>query len=290
MSANIILLIIALVLSGIFIIILLTGSKYDIMVENLEEKEYPAHELYVFGFKLLEIIRFTYKSEKALERRKEAIVLYGEKYGDYYFRVLYAQKVTLSYLIGLIIIIMGTFVKDSSGYVIAVLGVVMAVTVYIYYDKLCKENLKKKSEKYLSEFPNAISSITLLVNAGMILREAWEMVSNSGSGELYQQMQRVNEDIRNGISEIDALYAFSDRCATPEIRKFTSMIVQGIEKGNRELAITLKKLSEELWHTRKQYVLQQGELAASKLLIPIMMMFVGIVIMIVGPLVTNIGI
>ena len=52
----------------------------------------------------------------------------------------------------------------------------------------------------------------------------------------------------------------------------------------------LKNQNDELWETKKQNVLQQGEVASSKLLIPIMIMFVGILIMVMGPIMTNLGI
>ena len=71
------------------------------------------------------------------------------------------------------------------------------------------------------------------------------------------------------------------------LRKFTSSIIQGMEKGNKELAEMLSDMSKELWHTKKQRVIQLAELAGNKVLIPIMMMFVGILIMVMVPIVTN---
>lgn len=49
----------------------------------------------------------------------------------------------------------------------------------------------------------------------------------------------------------------------------------------------LSDMSKELWHTKKQRVIQLAELAGNKVLIPIMMMFVGILIMVMVPIVTN---
>lgn len=60
-----------------------------------------------------------------------------------------------------------------------------------------------------------------------------------------------------------------------------------MEKGNKELAEMLSDMSKELWHTKKQRVIQLAELAGNKVLIPIMMMFVGILIMVMVPIVTN---
>ena len=107
--------------------------------------------------------------------------------------------------------------------------------------------------------------------------------------ELYMEMRQVNENIDNGISEVDALFAFAARCVTPDIKKFTSFVVQGLEKGNKDLADALRHQTDELWALKKQNTLRRGELASSKLMIPLMIMFVGVLIMVMGPIMTNLG-
>lgn len=289
MSVNIILLVISAIVSLCFLIFLLKGKRYNDMISSLDNKDFPLCELYGIGFFIMDLIKIDFNYGKTVQIRKEIVILYGEKYGEYYLRVIYAQKITLSFMIFLATALISTLAEGFDGYILFIAGTFMAGAIYYYYSENPAERIKKRSIKYLSEFPNAISTIALMVNAGMVLREAWQVVSNSKDGELYDQMRMVNENISNGMSEIDAFYAFSNQCATPEIRKFTSLIVQGMEKGNKELAGTLKKLSDELWENKKQYVLQQGELASSKLLIPIMSMFIGILIMVIGPIMTNLG-
>ena len=96
--------------------------------------------------------------------------------------------------------------------------------------------------------------------------------------------------MNNGVSEIDAIYNFGTRCIIPEIKKFTSTIIQGMTKGNSELTSMLQEQSKEVWQLKKQLVRREGEKAASKLLIPICIMFVGILIMILIPIFTNLGV
>lgn len=96
--------------------------------------------------------------------------------------------------------------------------------------------------------------------------------------------------MNNGVSEIDAMFNFGSRCIIPEIKKFTSTIIQGMTKGNSELTAMLQEQSKEVWQLKKQLVRREGEKAASKLLIPICVMFVGILIMIIVPIFTNLGV
>ena len=86
------------------------------------------------------------------------------------------------------------------------------------------------------------------------------------------------------------MFNFGSRCIIPEIKKFTSTIIQGMTKGNSELTAMLQEQSKEVWQLKKQLVRREGEKAASKLLIPICVMFVGILIMIIVPIFTNLGV
>ena len=60
-------------------------------------------------------------------------------------------------------------------------------------------------------------------------------------------------------------------------------------KGNDELVIMLQNQSSEVWNAKKQDVRRQGEKASSKLLIPMLFMFVGILIMVIVPIFSNLG-
>ena len=289
MIVSLILLIITVISSLLFIILLLGSGKYDQYIDSLDEKEFPLKDIYGVGFSLAEKLKLDYRSKFANDLRQQVIILYGEKYSEFYIRVLYAQKFAICWLIFVAGCVFSCFAQGTDSLMIFGIGVLMTGVMYYYFNTLAATKIKKKSAIYLKDFPSVVSTIALLVNAGMMLREAWAEVAYSGNGDLFMQMQRVSEDMENGMSEADALYAFSIRCATPEIKKFTSFIVQGLEKGNKDLAFSLKNQSDELWEMKKQLVLQQGDLAASKLLIPIMVMFIGILIIVMGPIMTNIG-
>ena len=103
-------------------------------------------------------------------------------------------------------------------------------------------------------------------------------------------MRRAVQQMNNGVSEVDAYAEFGARCISPDIKKFTSTVIQGLVKGNRELAEMIKHQSREICDVKRHNVKQQGEKAASKLMIPMMIMFFGILIMIVVPIFANIGV
>lgn len=263
------------------------GMKNASFFEGLEEKEYPLKEIYFVGYAVLETIHYQYKSKNDRKLRKEISVLYGGKYAEYYLRVIYAQKMTMAFTLAVFAF---TFYGVADSVLAVVVVLVFAGTAYYYFGTITSKKILERSEEMLSDFSDVVSKLALLTNAGMIMREAWEEVAYNGETTIYREMQRSVQEMNNGVSEVDALYNFGSRCIISEIKKFVSTIIQGIEKGNSELAGMLQRQSSEVWEVKKQKVKRQGEKAASKLMFPMLLMFMGILIMIIIPIFTNMGV
>ncbi len=272
-----------------FVILLLISVEFEEYIKPLNKKDFMMPEIYGVGFKVMKMFNFEFKNRNANQLRENASILYGERYADYYMRVLYAQRISIIYLSFAVGCGLCSLAEGTDKLLLLAVVLVMCAALYYYFLTLPANQVKERSVRFMDEFPNAVSTIALLVNSGMILREAWREVSMSADSELYMEMRKVNEDMDNGVAEVDALYNFGNRCVTPEIKKFTAFIVQGLEKGSRDLAIALRNQTDEMWQLKKQNTLKRGELASSKLMIPLMIMFIGILIMVMGPIMTNLG-
>ncbi len=277
---------IGLVIILFFLFLFFTGLKDASLFDSLEEKEYPLKEIYFVGYKFMNMINYQYKSKADRKLRKEVSVLYGEKYAEYYLRVAYSQKITISLLLLALAVPMYGLAEGLAG---AFIMVMFAGVAYYYFGTATEKKIFKRSEEMLRDFSNVVSKLALLTNAGMIMREAWNEVAFTGDTTLYKEMQTAVVEMENGVAEIDAIFNFGTRCIIPEIKKFSSTIVQGIVKGNSELTLMLQQQSKEVWALKKQKVRREGEKAASKLLIPILIMFVGILIMVIIPIFANLG-
>lgn len=276
---------------GFFIIFLylfffLKGKQYAEMFEPLEEDDFRLKDIYFVGYAVMETLHYSYKSKSDRKLRKEVSVFYGEKYAEYFVRVVHAQKVTMAFtLLAFAVPVYGITSSLSSFAVI----VLFSGLAYYYYGTLTSKKIEQRAEEMLGDFSNVVSKLALLTNAGMIMREAWEEVAYTGDTNIYVEMQKAVVEMQNGVSEIDALYNFGARCIIPEIKKFTSTIIQGIIKGNSELTAMLQEQSKEVWAIKRQNVKRKGEKAASMLLLPMVIMFAGILIMVVIPIFANIG-
>lgn len=275
------------VLLVVWLLFFFIGKKDEAFFEYLDESEYPFKEIYFVGYAIMNKLNYQYKSKGDRKLRKELAILYDDKYADYYLRVIYAQKITLAFTILLLAAPLYALANDV---LVACVVIMFAFAAYYHFGTNVSNKIIERSEELLSDFSDVVSKLALLTNAGMIVREAWEEIAYTGNSVFYKEMQIAVDDIKNGYSEADALYRFGSRCIIPEIKKFVSTIIQGIEKGNSELTSMLEQQSSEVWSLKKQEVRRQGEKAASKLILPMMMMFIGILIMVIVPIFSNLGV
>lgn len=270
----------------VWLVFFLMGMKYNQLFEVLDDKDFPLKETYGMGYGILEMVKYGYKSNSDRKLRQQLDVLYGEKYSEYYLRVIRSQQITLSMTVG----VFAFSLYGLTNEVLAVgIGFMFAWLAYYYFGKKPSDLIEARSEELLREFSDVVSKLALLTNAGMILREAWQEVAQGGEGTIYSEMRIAVDEMNNGVADVDAIFNFGSRCMIPEIKKFSSTIMQGMVKGNSELTIMLQDQSKEVWQIKKQLVRRQGEKAASKLMIPICIMFIGILIMIIVPIFANIG-
>lgn len=271
----------------VWMLLFFRGRKDDWMFEKLDDKDYPVKELYFIGYQLVQVLHLQFKSKKDRYLRKELAVLYGEKYADYYLRVTYAQQLTMALTV--LALAAPIYFFAEGDLLIFALVVAGAGGAYYYYGNAVKTKVQERSEQMISEFSDVVSKLALLVNSGMILREAWERTAFSKEGIIYEEMRRSVQEMQNGMAEVDAMFSFGQRCMTPEIKKFASTLIQGVTKGNSDLAAMLTQQSGEVWELKKQYAHRQGELANNKLLLPMCLTFIGILIMVIVPVFSNIG-
>jgi len=284
-QVSLIMLIIGTIFALLYIgLILMGNSQYASYIDGLPDNEHFFKPIYPVGFLVLDKLNYSYSTRLDKKRLKQCQVIYGERFAIYYFRLNYAQKVSLSLLVIPFVFLFYPIV--NSPYILF-FGLILIICAYWYFDMLITDVIDKRDKEIERELPNILSKLTLLVNAGMILSEAWVRVSETGDTTIYKEMKNAVLEIQNGIDEATAYIRFGDRCLNVEVKKFVSTLVQNITKGNKELVDYLKKQAQLSWEEKKHIVRREGEKAASKLMIPIGIMFIGIIIMIVIPIFTG---
>ncbi len=256
------------------------GKKYQKYTDSSFAKEFQMSELLCVGFSVMRILHISTKTRAAQAKIREIAEIKGKKYAEYYYYMLLGAKTTYTYTIVIVVMLLSAMSNNKG---LLFMGLIVGGLLILYLDLALFDKLTARRQEILLDLPQVLSKLTLLVNSGMVLRDAWKRVSITGERVLYQEMQNTNLEMENGVTEIDAYRNFAERCNVKEIRKFTSLIIQNLNKGNEELAYFMKDLSDEMWEVKKSQVKQKGEKANTQLLLPMMLILIGILIMVMVP-------
>lgn len=262
------------------------GKKYKEYTESAFAKEFQMSDLFCVGFSVMEILHINTKSRSAQMKIKEIAEIKGKRYAEYYYFILLGAKTTYIFTMVVFVCLLAVLADSVEA---LLFGILLGGLAIVYLDLTLQDKLTARRQELVLDLPQVLSKLTLLVNSGMVLREAWKRVSVTGDRVLYKEMQNTSLEIENGVMEADAYRNFAERCNVKEIRKFASLIIQNLKKGNEELAYFLKDLSDEMWEVKKNEVKQKGEKANSRLLLPMMLIFIGILLMILVPVFQQMG-
>lgn len=174
----------------------------------------------------------------------------------------------------------------SRSFVIALAAfAIFALMGYLPYDNV-NVVITKRREEIERQFPQVVSKMSLLTVAGMEVSQAWKLASK-GTGTLYEEMNRVLIDFDNNVSPVEAYSKFITRCNNPYTTKLATAIIQNLSKGNSEIVALFRTLNDESWMEHKHNARRMGEKIQSKLLLPTMLMFGGIIILIIVPVMSG---
>ena len=181
--------------------------------------------------------------------------------------------------------------KDNS-LLLLVLTLIGGAASYVLKDKELKKNMEERQQELLSDYPQFVSKLVLYMGAGMTVRNVFEKLSFSyvkkrenGAEKryLYEEILRVNRELKTGASESEAYERFGARCATKQYTRLSTLLSQNIRKGNGELLALLSEESKKAFEERMDKVKKTGEEAGTKLLLPMIIMLVIVMAMIMIP-------
>lgn len=255
-------------------------NSFDAYIGSLFPEDYKLPELFFIGMGFMNQIHYNLHSRKGRARIKEISEVKGKKYAEYYYYII--KGATFTYILTFVPLagILGVVTDNAQ---MLLIGVCLAVLLVRYLEKDINDKLEERREELMLDLPQVLSKMSLLINSGMVMREAWVKVSTTGERALYQEMRITSNEMANGASDLEAFRNFSDRCAIKQIRKMTSTLIQNMQKGNKELAYFMEEMSRDMWEEKKNLVRQKGETAGTKLLIPTGMIFIGILVLIIVP-------
>ncbi len=258
-------------------------GRYADILSMLEKKEYPLKDILPTGLLIVDTFKHGWNNSYDRKLMFAVTELYGYGKAMAMLRVHWANKILLMLSALVFEVVVGLFTLFDGGYVF--FSICVLVSIFIFSDKDLHEKVKKRRRTIQLEFPDFVNKLTLLVNAGMTVSRAWEKAATDTNRQtpLYRELRTAVQEIRSGVPENKAYEEFAKRCHIPSVTRFVSVILQNIRKGSSELVPVLRLLGNECWELRKAAARKFGEEASTKLLIPMMLMFIAILLIVGMP-------
>ncbi len=281
-----------------FLCYFMSRNRYEDSMEYVDKEEYGLKDFIPMGLwmsgwqwqqKFFPIQMKSFMAQHRNQVYQKILELKGPRNAAFFHYIhngyrLAAAMITSAgaSIVGLIMAFQG---DPANGLILSIVAVVAFFAVPFLVDNSLKSQIEKRRLEIRMEFPEFVNKLTLLVNAGMTISRAWEKIINENKKNhiLYSEMQYALMEIKAGKPERIAYEEFARRCRVKEVTKFVSVIVMNLRRGGGEVIPVLREQGNECWEMRKNAARQLGEEAGTKILIPLMIMFLGIVLVVATP-------
>lgn len=188
-------------------------------------------------------------------------------------------------------------VKDDSGLLWAG-ALVVSVAVYLLADKDLHQKIEERREHMKREYPDIVHKLALYLGAGMTLQGAFQKVAaeyeqskaqGECKGPAYEEMLYTCRELKTGISESKAYERFGKRTGVQEYIRLSTLLAQNLRKGSSSLLLRLQEEADRALAERIQSGRKLGEEASTKLLIPMVMMLAVVMVMVMLPAMSSMG-
>jgi len=270
------------------IIFVMSKNIYEKAICTLDKKEYPFKKLIPIGLYILDFLNYKYLTGHDRKLLMKFSELKGAKNSWYFLKIHWANRIVL-FITGLILVLAIGLIT-STDMVYCFFSTCLLVAIVASGDWELEKQLKKRNLSIKLDFPEFLNKVAILVNAGLTVYKAWEKTvkENRRPSYFYREAEIVIKEVEAGKSEIKAYEDFARRCRTVEIARFVTIIIQNIRKGNAELSSILRVLSAESWEMRKNTAKKLGEEASTKMVLPMIIMFIAVVLIVSTPAILSI--
>ncbi|MBB6730968.1 type II secretion system F family protein [Cohnella zeiphila] len=173
----------------------------------------------------------------------------------------------------------------------ALLGLMVAPLLPVLRYKDLMKKVDSRRRQIVLELPELLSRLLLMVNAGEnVMRALEKCLQRQESGRiapkshpLYAELRHALEAVRRGEPLVVALEEFGRRSAVPEAKMFATTLLINSRRGGETFVSALRELARTLWERRKAVTRTLGEQASSKMVFPMVVIFLLILVLVGTP-------
>lgn len=209
----------------------------------------------------------------------------GDKRGGEYTLLFLAEMLTYGWLILVITCLLSLFLDGDL--MVIMPGAILAVLVPVALAGDLHQKVVRREREIILELPELLNKIVLLVGAGSTVQQAIKRCLERKAGQeqhpLYRELFRMQREWESGYSFQQAMEGVSKRLGVQEVSAFVTSVLLNYRRGGHDFVLALMDLSHTLWERRKAMSKTLGEQASSKLVFPMLLLFLIIIVMVGAP-------
>lgn len=174
------------------------------------------------------------------------------------------------------------FMKNPGllGIVFMVIGTIGG---FVIPEMLVSSRAKTRQDAVRTALADAIDQLAVTVRAGLSVDSALMRVSETLRGPLAEELRRVVQDIKFGVSRSDALHALAERMDISELNYFVRALIQADSLGV-SVSTTLANQSEQMRIRRRLRSEEKAMKLPVKILAPTLLCILpALMIIVLGP-------
>lgn len=145
--------------------------------------------------------------------------------------------------------------------------------------------INRRQKKFLESFPDALESMVRLLKAGMPVGEAIAMVSREFTGPVGEEMSKVYDEQKIGISMAEACLHAAERMPITEMQMFATGISIQQQTGSSlsEILTNLARVIRARFRLKRKVQALSAEAKASAMIIGSLPILVGVGLTFINP-------
>lgn len=186
--------------------------------------------------------------------------------------------------------IYGSMPKISDWLIYPFFSIFIIVYLRVRKKEAARKKENRRREDLLYAYPVFVNQLALYLSAGMTAQAAMSQMMTSWCSQkepyimtLLEEVKGMLLRIKNGVSEREAYRSFGRACGHQEYQKLMALLVQMIEIGGKGVLAKLEALETEAFFMRKEQARRRGEMASTKLLVPMIMLLAVVMVLLIVP-------
>lgn len=159
------------------------------------------------------------------------------------------------------------------------------ICLFVVFNENNKRKIKEREEELKNGYTEFVGRFVILLGAGLSISAVWKKLEKGflSNKSLSEEIRLTLWETGNGKTEREAYENFAKRIGGTQYAKFVSVINQSLKLGSGQLLTRLEAESEAAMFERRNKAKVMGEVADTKMLMPMMLQLVLIMLIIMVP-------